>query len=197
MPKYAPIEIPARIRASLSNVLEFRWHVDQSFSADFLMHEDTDHMLHVRFDRAEVVRLLDEMPLSTETDTPNYGLIRDHLAYLVEDSSFWRSQSDTLKTVHPSLRHYRFVTGWTCLDVASTCCPHPRLPSRSFHDRPRPLRQIRLSSRRLGPAESGQEPLGLLPRCTAALASFCRETRRTLQSQAFLPFFLAISGAFF
>jgi hypothetical protein len=64
------------------------------------------------------------MPLSTETeDTPNEGLVSEHFAYRVEGSSFWRSQSEALKTVHAKARHYRFITGWTCLDVIADIAP--------------------------------------------------------------------------
>nr|AWM10898.1 hypothetical protein CIT39_01665 [Bradyrhizobium symbiodeficiens] len=60
------------------------------------------------------------MPLSTENlNTPSEGLVAEHFAYLVEDSRFWKSQSEALKLVHSNARHYRFVTGWTCLDVIS------------------------------------------------------------------------------
>jgi hypothetical protein len=56
-------------------------------------------MLRVGFDRAEIVRLLDEMPISTETDTPNIGLVRDQLAYEVTGSAFWAQQSDALNLI--------------------------------------------------------------------------------------------------
>ncbi|MGJ0393523.1 MAG: hypothetical protein ACR650_12420 [Methylocystis sp.] len=80
-------------------------------------------LLRLGFDRAEIVRLLDETPISTETDTPNIGLVRDQLAYEVTGSAFWAQQSDALNLILLGLRHYRFITGWTCLDVLSLADP--------------------------------------------------------------------------
>ena|ERR1700730_9341125 len=42
---------------------------------------------------------------------------------LREGSQFWKSQSDAFKAVFNKARHYRFVTGWTCLDVISDAEP--------------------------------------------------------------------------
>jgi hypothetical protein len=93
---------------------------DQGVSAAFAIPGDASRALTVQFERTHVVRILDEMPLSTENaDIPSEGLIAEHFAYLVEDSPFWKSQSEALKLVHSNARHYRFVTGWTCLDVIS------------------------------------------------------------------------------
>jgi len=119
MPNHTPIELPARIRSSLSDVVDFHWMKDRRISADFLIPDDVGHLLRMSFDRVEVVRLLDEMPVSTEPDTPNVGIVPEHLAYEVTGSTFWTQQSEALKLVHPTLRHYRFITGWTCIDVLS------------------------------------------------------------------------------
>ena len=119
MSRYYPLAQPFVFKASLSDLITLIWK-DQGVSADFAIPEDALRALTVRFDRTHVVRILDEMALSTETeDTPSEGLIAEHFAYLVEDSSFWKSQSEALKLVHSNARHYRFVTGWTCLDVIS------------------------------------------------------------------------------
>lgn len=119
MPKYHSIEQPLAIKTSLSDLIALAWE-DQGIRADFAVPEDTSRALTVRFDKTHVVRILDEMALSTETeDTPPEGLIAEQFAYLVEDSSFWKSQSEALKLIHSNARHYRFVTGWTCLDVIS------------------------------------------------------------------------------
>ncbi len=100
---------------------------------------DEEHVFRVRFEKAEIVRLIDEMPLSTEAETQNEGLVPDHLAYTVKNSSFWLSQSEALKIARPALRHYRFITGWTCLDVISESAPsfviNPKLPGQSTKQR--------------------------------------------------------------
>ncbi|WP_249124968.1 hypothetical protein [Bradyrhizobium manausense] len=119
MPKYHAIEQPLAIKTSLSDLIALTWEA-LGIRADFAVPEDELRAITVRFDRTHVVRILDEMALSTEAeDTPSEGLLAEHFAYLVEDSSFWKSQSEALKLVHSNARHYRFVTGWTCLDVVS------------------------------------------------------------------------------
>lgn len=117
MPNTLPIVISPEIRSSVSSLVELRWR-DRALAADFAIRGDDAHVLRVRFEKAEVVRVLDEMPLSTEPEaTPSEGLILDRLAYSVEGALFWECQSEVLGMVYPSLRHFRFITGWICLDV--------------------------------------------------------------------------------
>jgi len=123
VPNYTPIEIPAPVRSSQSDVLDFHWDKGRRITADFLIPGDAEHALRLTVDRVEVVRLLDEMPISTAADTANLGLVPDHLAYEVADSAFWAQQSEALKLTFPGLRHYRFITGWTCIDVLSLVKP--------------------------------------------------------------------------
>ena len=85
---------------------------------------DETHDLRVQFARPEIIRILDEMPLSTESEeTPKVGLVPDHFAYRVEGALFWNSQAEALKIVYPEAQHYRFITGWTCIDVVSVAGP--------------------------------------------------------------------------
>jgi hypothetical protein len=123
MPKYIPFQIGIEIQTSLSDMIEFRWHKN-GIIADFIIPRDELNVIRVQFDEVHVVRILDEMPLSTEAEpTPNEGLVPDHFAYRVEGALFWQSQSDALKTVHKSAQHYRFITGWACLDVIASFPP--------------------------------------------------------------------------
>ena len=65
------------------------------------------------------------MPLTTENEeNAPHGLVPEHFAYLVEGSLFWKSQSETFKIVFNKARHYRFITGSTCLDVISDATPN-------------------------------------------------------------------------
>lgn len=119
MPKYTPIATCLEIKCILSDLIELQWK-NNSITADWIIPKDDNNALRVHFDRVEIIRLLDEMPISTEHEpTPKEGLVADHFAYIVQGSAFWDSQSDGLKFSIPGLRHYRFVTGWTCLDVIS------------------------------------------------------------------------------
>lgn len=124
MPRYTPIVTPMK-KASLSDVIDFHWSATRKITADFIIPGNDTVLLRVEFESAEIVRLLDEMSLSTEVEvSANEGLIPDQFAYCVEDGSFWSSQSEALKISHPSLQHYRFITGWTCMDVLAQHSPN-------------------------------------------------------------------------
>jgi hypothetical protein len=117
VPKYSLIEQPIAIKTSLSDLIKLVLK-GGALVADFLVPGDDQHALRVQFERVEIIRTLDEMALSTETEgTPNEGLLTEHFAYLVDGALFWNQQSDAFKIVHAKARHFRFITGWTCLDV--------------------------------------------------------------------------------
>jgi hypothetical protein len=123
LPKYHAIEQPLEIKSSLSDLIALAWE-GRRIVADFTIPDDGEQALRVRFDKTHIVRILDEMPLSTESeDTKSEGLVSEHFAYIVEDSLFWKSQSEAFKSVFNKARHYRFITGWTCLDVISDAAP--------------------------------------------------------------------------
>jgi hypothetical protein len=119
MVKYRAIEQPLKIKSSLSDLIALAWK-DRGIIADFVIPNDDEHALRVQFDKTHIIRILDEMPLSTESeDAKSEGLVSNHFAYFVEQSLFWKSQSEAFKMVCDKARHYRFITGWTCLDVIS------------------------------------------------------------------------------
>ncbi|MGC1780196.1 MAG: hypothetical protein WBB34_19850 [Xanthobacteraceae bacterium] len=93
-------------------------------TAEFIIPEDDHHKLRVVFPEVHIIRVLDEMPLSTEAEeTPNEGLVSEHFAYRVEGTRFWQIQSDAFKLAHKKAQHYRFITGGNCLDVIASCPP--------------------------------------------------------------------------
>jgi hypothetical protein len=117
VPKYHPIEQPIAIEASLSDLINLVLK-DRGLLADFVIPRDNKRVLRIQFERVEIIRTLDEMPLSTETEeTPNEGLLANHFAYLVDGALFGNQQSEAFKAVFTKARHFRFITGWTCLDV--------------------------------------------------------------------------------
>jgi hypothetical protein len=70
------------------------------------------------------VRILDEMPLSTEHESEtSHGLVSDHFAYRLQGSAFAEAQSEAWKFVNAPATHYRFITGWACMDVLSAAFP--------------------------------------------------------------------------
>ena len=123
MPKYVPIDIGVPLQVSRSDLADFKWATD-GITADFILPDDDAHLLRVSFDRPCIIRLLDEMPLSTEEDdTPNEGLVSEHFAYWLEGAAFARLQSAAWKEVSGPVNHYQFITGWTCMDVLSAATP--------------------------------------------------------------------------
>ena len=117
MPRYFPLEAPLTFDCTRSDLLRFDW---QERTADFAIPDDQEHVLRVRFHADVIVRLLDEMPLSIETDpSANRGLVPHHFAYRVEGAPFGENQPDVWREVLGPLKHFQFVTGWGCLDVLS------------------------------------------------------------------------------
>jgi hypothetical protein len=132
LPRYIPLEIEPDIKASLSDLLDFHWEVN-AVRATFIIPENPNAALEVAFAGSCIVRLADEMPLSTEEDdSPNEGLVPNHFAYRVEGALFFRVQSETFKAVHPACAHYRFITGWTCLDVITGAEPRFKVVERDL-----------------------------------------------------------------
>ena len=99
MPKYTPIEVSHPIEAVASDLIQLRWE-RYALAADFIIPGDNSVALRVQFDRVDIIRLVDEMPISTENEeTPNEGIIPNHFAYLVQGASFWNQQSEAFKAV--------------------------------------------------------------------------------------------------
>jgi len=123
MARYHPIDIGVPLQAGRSDLSAIKWATN-GITADFILPDDDTSLLRVSFNKPCIVRLLDEMPLSTEDDdTPAEGRVPEHFAYLVEGSAFARLQSEAWKEVCGPVRHYQFVTGWGCMDVLSAALP--------------------------------------------------------------------------
>ena len=131
MPTYEAIEIGVHLRAVASDLLAFEWKTN-GIAADFILPDNDAHALRVSFDRPCIVRLFDEMALSTEEeDTPNEGLVSNHFAYRLEGARFSRLQSKTWKWVSGPVNHYQFMTASCCMDVLSGGAPSFSVVSRS------------------------------------------------------------------
>jgi hypothetical protein len=122
VPRYVPIQLKIEIEASASCMVALYWR-HRSVVADFAIPNDAFSHLRVSFDKADIIRVLDEMPLMTEEGGPTDGFVRDHLAYRVEETHFWNTQSETFKFTHREAKHYRFITGFCCLDVIASSPP--------------------------------------------------------------------------
>ena len=123
MPKYEPIDTGVPLQASRSDLAHFAWSAN-GIEADFHIPDRAGCLLRVSFDKPCIIRLLDEMPLSTEIDDgPNEGLIGEHFAYRLRGAAFARSQSSAWQLATGPVSHFRFITGWTCMDVLSAAQP--------------------------------------------------------------------------
>jgi len=123
MPIYEPLDIGIALMASRSDLSNFRWETN-AIVADFFIPDSPAQMLRVTFDGQCIVRLLDEMPLSTEDDpVTRHGMIPENFAYRVKGDPFARQQSPTWLEIMAPVMHYRFVTGWACMDVLSGTAP--------------------------------------------------------------------------
>jgi hypothetical protein len=80
VPRYTPIQVNPAIEAGQSDLIHLRWE-RYALAADFIIPGDESGALRVQFDRVDIIRLLDEMPISTENEeTSNEGLIPNHFA---------------------------------------------------------------------------------------------------------------------
>ena len=114
MPNYFPIPIPLDFDNSASDLVLLTYR-DRGIIADFLIPDRGQENMRVSFAHVEIVRTMDELHLSMEDKIPEGGLRK--FAYRVESARFWETQHEALSAIFPRLRHYRFITGWTCLDV--------------------------------------------------------------------------------
>jgi hypothetical protein len=117
MPTYFPLEATLEFDCVRSDLLRFDW---QERAADFALPDDEGRVLRVKFHGEVIVRMLDEMPLSIETDpSTSMGRVAHHFAYRVEGAPFSENQPEVWRGTLGALKHYQFVTGWGCLDVLS------------------------------------------------------------------------------
>ena len=121
--KLIPIDAGITFDCVNSDLLGFDW---RNRTADFVIPDDDGHVLRIRFRGEVIVRMLDEMPLSIETDPATWdGLVPHHFAYRVQDGWSGGGQpeawGDVLGLGPPT--HYQFLTGFGCLDVLTHAEP--------------------------------------------------------------------------
>ncbi len=121
MPQYTPLEdVRVTLDAEPIDVLKVEPGLN-SLRADFILRNDSERALRVTFDCGTIVRLLDDMPLSTEShSSENEGIVPYHFAYKVVGHSFLVSQSSVWRDVCGPITHYQFLTGDGCMDVLSS-----------------------------------------------------------------------------
>lgn len=123
MPRYFPIDVGVSFECVRSDLLRIDWKVNE-LTADFALPDDEAHAVRVRVEGTTIVRLLDEMPLSIESDPASEeGRVPNHFAYRVEGGPFAEAQSAAFKEIFGPVEHYQFVTGWGCMDVLTGAKP--------------------------------------------------------------------------
>ena len=126
MIRFYPIDIEIPFDCARSELVSFQW---QDMSADFRIPDDDERLLLVSFDTDAIIRILDEMPLSTESDPATWeGLVPHNFAYRIEGASFPGQQSSAWREVAGPVKHFRFVTGNGCLDVLTSGDPRISFP---------------------------------------------------------------------
>ena len=126
-----PIEVTPGIIASHSNLLQLQW-ANRGLAVYFAVPADNQAALRVQFQRVEIIRIIEEMPISTEyEETSNEGIVADHFAYEVQGASFWNQQSEAFKVVYKEAKHYRSSQAF----IASTLLHSTHLPLLSFRKR--------------------------------------------------------------
>lgn len=129
MIRYIPIDTRTSFNAKVVDLVRFHWETHAIF-AEFSLPSSEGHVLLVGFDGPCIVRILDEMPLSTESDPNSWeGIVTDNFAYLVEGAAFASQQSELWREVNAPVRHYRFLTQATCVDVLSGAKPSFKVKS--------------------------------------------------------------------
>ena len=84
-----------------------------------------DDILQVFFANDCIVRILDEMAISTESASERWqGLVPHHFGYRVEDDPFVDRQSETWRIVHEPFDHYVFHTDDSCVNILSGNQPY-------------------------------------------------------------------------
>lgn len=127
--RYIPIEVEPKVPCTGMDLYDLR-HTSFNDCGDQLvayysLPTDNDDMIRISFAHVDIIRVLDEVYISTEENEVEIkGLVRHHFAYQVENSRFWLAQSEFYRFHKPNAVNYRFVTGSACLDVLTTVEPH-------------------------------------------------------------------------
>lgn len=120
---YTPIDTGFAFDSFRSDLVAVDWAEGW---ADFILPADNAYVLRVEFARRSMIRALDEVAFSLESN-PNarIGLMPGHFAYQVEGAPFGSSvtKQSWERALGIPLKHYCFVTGDGCLDVLSDFPP--------------------------------------------------------------------------
>lgn len=115
MIRFHPIDLGFAFDSLHSDLVSFDW---QARAAYFFVPDDDRRLLRISFEADAIIRILDEFPLSTESDAKTWqGLVPNHFAYRVDGAAFPDQQSPVWREVVGSANHFQFITGNGCLDV--------------------------------------------------------------------------------
>lgn len=133
MVQYIPLPLDTPIRSSVSDLISLRSD-GNAISAMFIVPHDETKALHVNFQGSYVMRMCDEHVLNLEDlPIPRQGLVPEHFLYQVEGADFLLRQPE-IRDSYRGAKHFRCVTGSTCLDVVADDPPTVMLVSRDSVD---------------------------------------------------------------
>jgi hypothetical protein len=124
---FHPLDVGFAFDGFRSDLASFNW---QACAADFFVPDDDERLLRISFEGDVIIRILDEFPLSTESDPATWrGLVPHHFAYRVEGAAFPEQQSSVWREMMGPINHFQFITGSGCLDVLTAGEPTFKLIS--------------------------------------------------------------------
>ncbi|MBP1848524.1 hypothetical protein J2046_006820 [Rhizobium petrolearium] len=125
MPSYVPMEIEPRFSALDLELARSLWTPAQSF-VEYICAK-TRSNLRIAFQKIEIMRIVDDLPLLDLEDEQTSGILQHHFGYVVSDAAFWRANERTIERSVNPMTHYRFITGNSCVDIISSASPHTRV----------------------------------------------------------------------
>ena len=126
---YIPLPLETPIKSSVSDLISLRSD-GCAISATFIVPHDETKALRVHFQASYILRMCDEHVLNLEDlPIPRQGLMSEHFLYQVEGADFLLRQP-ALRDGYRGAKHFRCVTGSTCLDVVADDPPTLMLVSR-------------------------------------------------------------------
>lgn len=115
MALYVPIPLEVPIKCSLSDIIRLSSD-GRRVVAYFVVPHDDNKALKVVFDHVHLMRMCDEHVLNLEDYPNSEGLVGENFLYRMEGADFLLNQP-AVKDSYEEARHFRCVTGSTCLDV--------------------------------------------------------------------------------
>jgi len=124
MPKYIPLQTGLNVDASKMSLAGTR-QKGFAFFADYADSE-AGSIIRVSFQKTFIFKVAVSVDTPYEEKTPIEGLVKNHFGYMMWHSFFWEIHKESIESADEKLRHYRFVTPESCLDIIASTDPYIR-----------------------------------------------------------------------